>query len=81
MSEETVLFGFYLHQNRYTLNNCILQAKYFIHKEMCKKNEVSFTIFLAFLKYKISVEQHILYSQAKQVLFDNRWSDILHKIV
>ena len=31
MSEETVLFGFYLHQNRYTVNNCILQAKYFIH--------------------------------------------------
>ena len=75
LSSKDVIFGFFHKQSNYTMNNCLLAAKYYIHKELCKKERISFAGFLNYLKSKISVEQHILYTQGKQHVFDKRWSN------
>ena len=77
LSLKDVIFGFFHKQSCYTLNNCLLTAKYYIHKELCKKENISFAGYLNYLKYKISVEQHILNSQGKQHIFEKRWSTIV----
>ena len=80
LSAETILFGIYSTKSQYALNNCILQAKYFIHKQLCNKQQVTFRSFLSYLKFKISTELYILCSKGKYELFKKRWSVIFHSI-
>ena len=77
LSPVKIIFGYYESPSKYTINNCLLQAKYYIHKELCKNQNITFAGYLNYLKYKIEVEQHILNTQGKQGIFRKRWSDIL----
>ena len=40
LSAKDVLFGFFKEQSKYTKNCCLLLAKYYIHKELCKKKNI-----------------------------------------
>ena len=80
LSAKIIILGCYSTHCKYAFNNCILQAKHFIHKQLCNKRQVSFQSFLTYLKHKVSVEQHVLYSQGKYDLFEKRWFVIFSNI-
>ena len=47
LSAKIIILGFYWTKCKYSLNNCILQARYFIHKQLCNKQHASFDGFLS----------------------------------
>ena len=77
LSSSDIIFGLYKRKKLYALNNCILQAKYFIHVQACKQNAILLINFLSYLKYKIQVERQVLYNQSKQELFTKHWGCII----
>ena len=65
LQAKNIILGFYTNSN-YTLNNCLLLAKYFIHKQKCAKAIISFPIFKISLRQNISMEENILLKNKKE---------------
>ena len=51
---KSVIFGIY-NRDCYTINNCILLAKFYIHARWCAKQKPLFSGFIPFLKKKIRI--------------------------
>jgi len=79
MSCNLVMLGAY-YANCYALNNCLLQAKFFIHKCKLGNTPICFANFCKFLKMKVEIEKHILFVKRKWSLFESRWEKILDSI-
>ena len=75
LDAKNIILGFYTHKC-YTLNNCVLLAKYFIHRRKCVKGIISFAIFKGLLKQNITMEEHILLKNKKLNVFNDRWEHI-----
>ena len=74
-----VILGLY-EIDLYSVNNCILTAKYYIHYCWCKKIKPIFNRFLIYLKYKIELEKIILYRNNQGNTFVNRWQSIYDRL-
>ncbi len=70
--EESILFGVQIEGEVFqVLNWCILQAKYYIHKQrLFNNNNIDFYEFLLILKYKLQIEQSICINNGTETKFN-----------
>ena len=76
LSDRDKILGIYV-ESSYTINNCILLAKQFIHKQKCKNKNISFNAFRHILKPNILMEKCILIRNNKENMFSERWQQFL----
>ena len=60
--------------SHYAINNCILQGKYYIHKQKCNTSPILFDIFKVILKRHILLEKAaVLKNKKREIHFNDRW--------
>jgi hypothetical protein len=81
LSDKDIILGNFVQQTDYALNNIILNAKYYIHIQKCKKKIISFRCFQAILRNKIKEEAFILIKNKKGHTFYERWGKIIESLI
>jgi len=74
---KNIILGSYENPH-YAINNCILQGKYYIHKQKCNTSPIFFDRFKVILKRHILLEKAVLLKNKKEIQFNDRWGTLLN---
>jgi hypothetical protein len=80
LTSEIILLGNYK-STSYSLNSCILLAKYFIHLQKCKLLPVNFSSYKVILRHHKLIEKSILIKNDNVDTFVKRWEPLLLSLV
>ena len=81
LSEKDVIFGCINRPFPYILNFCILVAKYFIHVQLHRdQNIINFAAYLKVLQRKLQVIRTIMLKNDKMHIYDRNWSKIANSL-